>query len=260
MTEPDSPASCPASSSSPSARFTTPSTSSMPPAAAPGTAGTSTTPTFTWAASASSARGITPISSTPGSPLSTVSQQKLATGAFVADVGCGHGASTILMAQAFPASTFVGSDYHSASIEIARDPCRRGGCRRPRSVRGRLRAGVRRHGGYDLVAMFDCLHDMGDPVGQRGMCARPSPMTAPGWSSSRWRRPRRRQPQPGGAGCTTASRRCCAPRRRSRRMSGSPSARRPVPRASGTSPRPVVSPASAASPRRPSTACSKSRP
>ena len=65
-------------------------------------------------------------------------------GALVADVGCGHGASTILLAQAFPNSTFVGSDYHAASIATAQDPRRRGGRRRTRQVRGRLGAGVRR--------------------------------------------------------------------------------------------------------------------
>jgi SAM-dependent methyltransferase len=89
---------------------------------------------------------------------------KLETGAHVADVGCGHGASTILMAQAFPASTFVGSDYHTESIEIARERARAAG------VEDRVRFEIApasgfTGGGYDLVTMFDCLHDMGDPVG-----------------------------------------------------------------------------------------------
>jgi SAM-dependent methyltransferase len=89
---------------------------------------------------------------------------KLERGALVADVGCGHGASTILMAQAFPNSTFVGSDYHDGSIEAARRHAQEAG------VTGRVRfetaaAAAYEGSGYDLVTMFDCLHDMGDPVG-----------------------------------------------------------------------------------------------
>ena len=80
-------------------------------------------------------------------------------------VDCGHGASTILMAQAFPNSTFVGSDYHAGSIETARQRAQEAG------VAARVRfevASASTYGGgtgYDLVTMFDCLHDMGDPVG-----------------------------------------------------------------------------------------------
>jgi SAM-dependent methyltransferase len=90
-------------------------------------------------------------------------QEKLERGALVADVGCGHGASTIILAQAFPQSTFVGSDYHEASIEAARRAAERAG------VADRVRfevAGAADYSGagYDLVCMFDCLHDMGDPV------------------------------------------------------------------------------------------------
>jgi SAM-dependent methyltransferase len=89
---------------------------------------------------------------------------KLERGAAVADVGCGHGASTILMAQSFPRSTFTGSDYHAGSIEIARARAEQAG------VGDRVRFEVApatgfSGGGYDLVTMFDCLHDMGDPVG-----------------------------------------------------------------------------------------------
>jgi SAM-dependent methyltransferase len=89
---------------------------------------------------------------------------KLERGATVADVGCGHGASTILMAQAFPASTFVGSDYHEGSITTARQRAAQAG------VSDRVRFEVAPASsysgtGYDLVTMFDCLHDMGDPVG-----------------------------------------------------------------------------------------------
>jgi SAM-dependent methyltransferase len=89
---------------------------------------------------------------------------KLRAGARVADVGCGHGASTILMAQAFPNSEFVGSDYHLESIVTARARATAAG------VADRVRFEVAPAGefggtGYDLVTMFDCLHDMGDPVG-----------------------------------------------------------------------------------------------
>jgi 2-polyprenyl-3-methyl-5-hydroxy-6-metoxy-1,4-benzoquinol methylase len=89
---------------------------------------------------------------------------KLERGARVADVGCGHGASTILMAQAFPNSTFVGSDYHDGSIETARHRAREAG------VADRVHFHVEPASAYsgteyDLVTMFDCLHDMGDPVG-----------------------------------------------------------------------------------------------
>jgi SAM-dependent methyltransferase len=89
---------------------------------------------------------------------------KLEGGASVADVGCGHGASTILMAQAFPHSAFTGSDYHDGSIETARRHAQEAG------VTGRVHfettpAAGYSGTGYDLVTMFDCLHDMGDPVG-----------------------------------------------------------------------------------------------
>jgi 2-polyprenyl-3-methyl-5-hydroxy-6-metoxy-1,4-benzoquinol methylase len=89
---------------------------------------------------------------------------KLERGALVADVGCGHGASTILMAQAFPNSTFVGSDYHEGSIETARQRAQEAGVSDRVSFQVSPAAGYEGHG-YDLVTMFDCLHDMGDPVG-----------------------------------------------------------------------------------------------
>ncbi len=90
--------------------------------------------------------------------------EQLTQGARVADVGCGHGASTILMAQAFPRSRFVGSDYHAASIEVARERARQAG------VADRVSfdvASAQGFGGsgFDLVTTFDSLHDMGDPVG-----------------------------------------------------------------------------------------------
>jgi SAM-dependent methyltransferase len=91
-------------------------------------------------------------------------EERLMAGATVADVGCGHGASTILMAQAYPASTFVGFDYHEDSIVQARRRAAAAG------VADRVRFEVSpaagfTGGGYDLVTTFDCLHDMGDPVG-----------------------------------------------------------------------------------------------
>jgi SAM-dependent methyltransferase len=91
-------------------------------------------------------------------------QQKLEAGARVADVGCGHGASTILMAKAFPKSTFVGFDYHGPSIENARRAASEAG------VSDRVSfdvATAKDYPGseYDFVTFFDCLHDMGDPVG-----------------------------------------------------------------------------------------------
>jgi SAM-dependent methyltransferase len=90
--------------------------------------------------------------------------EKLELGATVADVGCGHGASTIIMAQAFPNSTFFGFDYHEASIERAREAARAAG------VADRITFEVATAkdypgSGYALVCVFDCLHDMGDPVG-----------------------------------------------------------------------------------------------
>ena len=90
--------------------------------------------------------------------------EKLERGASVADVGCGHGASTILMAQAFPNSTFVGFDYHDGSIEQAR--LRAAEADVTRNATFETAAAKDFPGSdYDLVCMFDCLHDMGDPVG-----------------------------------------------------------------------------------------------
>jgi 2-polyprenyl-3-methyl-5-hydroxy-6-metoxy-1,4-benzoquinol methylase len=89
---------------------------------------------------------------------------KLKKGAKVADVGCGHGSSTVLMAKAYPNSTFVGFDYHDKSIEIARKRAQEAG------VGDRAKFEVARAkdypgSGYDFVTFFDCLHDMGDPAG-----------------------------------------------------------------------------------------------
>ena len=89
---------------------------------------------------------------------------KLEAGAHVADVGCGHGASTILMAQAFPASTFVGFDYHQASIQVAAKRAHAAGVGARVSFEVAPAAAFP-GADYDLVTMFDCLHDMGDPSG-----------------------------------------------------------------------------------------------
>jgi SAM-dependent methyltransferase len=91
-------------------------------------------------------------------------EDKLRRGAKVADVGCGHGASTIVMAQAYPESTFLGIDYHAASIDVARKRAAEAGV--ADRVRFEVAGAADFDGdGYDLVCVFDALHDMGDPVG-----------------------------------------------------------------------------------------------
>lgn len=89
--------------------------------------------------------------------------EKLKAGAKVADVGCGHGASTTLMARAFPNSEFVGYDYHGPSIEVARQRAREASVGNARFETAD--ATGYDETGFDLVCFFDCLHDMGDPVG-----------------------------------------------------------------------------------------------
>src|SRR5208283_1892518 len=89
--------------------------------------------------------------------------EKLERGASVADVGCGHGASIILMAQAYPKSQFIGFDFHQASIDKAHE--RAHAANLADRVRFEKAAAKDFPGTYDLVACFDCLHDMGDPVG-----------------------------------------------------------------------------------------------
>lgn len=91
-------------------------------------------------------------------------EEKLKTGAKVADVGCGHGASTIVMAQAYPNSKFFGFDYHLPSIERATILANEAGVG-DRVKFAQANAKDFPAGNYDLVAFFDCLHDMGDPVG-----------------------------------------------------------------------------------------------
>jgi SAM-dependent methyltransferase len=90
--------------------------------------------------------------------------EKLQRGALVADVGCGQGASTILMAKAFPNSSFYGYDYHPGSIEAAREGAREEGVADRISFEiGAAKSFPTKE--FDLVCFFDCLHDMGDPVG-----------------------------------------------------------------------------------------------
>jgi SAM-dependent methyltransferase len=90
--------------------------------------------------------------------------EKLERGARVADVGCGHGHSTVLMGSAFERSRFVGYDTHGASIEAARANAEAAGVA-DRVVFQQADAASYEAGGYDLICFFDCLHDLGDPVG-----------------------------------------------------------------------------------------------
>jgi SAM-dependent methyltransferase len=100
-------------------------------------------------------------------PSLSVVEEKLKEGGVVADIGCGHGASTIIMAKAYPKSRFYGFDNHEASIAHARQAASDAGV----SDRITFEVADARNfpsgpdGGYDLIAFFDCLHDMGDPVG-----------------------------------------------------------------------------------------------
>jgi 2-polyprenyl-3-methyl-5-hydroxy-6-metoxy-1,4-benzoquinol methylase len=90
-------------------------------------------------------------------------EEKLRRGGKVADVGCGHGASTILLAKAFPKSQIVGFDLHNSSIVVARKRAKAAGLK---NVSFKQADSTKYPGsGYDLVAHFDCLHDMGDPIG-----------------------------------------------------------------------------------------------
>jgi len=89
--------------------------------------------------------------------------RKLTAGARAADVGCGHGASTILMAQAFPNSEFIGIDYHDASIQTARARAAEAGVSNVKFETAD--ATSYQQSGLDFIAIFDCLHDMADPSG-----------------------------------------------------------------------------------------------
>jgi SAM-dependent methyltransferase len=97
-------------------------------------------------------------------PALTGIEEKLKAGGLVADIGCGHGASTIIMAKAYPNSRFRGFDNHAPSIEHARQAAEEAGvgdrCEFEVSSASEIPGE-----GYDMVCFFDCLHDMGDPVG-----------------------------------------------------------------------------------------------
>src|SRR5882762_6142090 len=88
---------------------------------------------------------------------------KLGAGGTVADVGCGHGLSTVMMAQAFPKSQFIGFDFHEGSIAEARQHAKEHGVANARFEVAKAKEFP--GSGYDLVTYFDCLHDMGDPAG-----------------------------------------------------------------------------------------------
>lgn len=87
---------------------------------------------------------------------------KLENGARVADIGCGHGLSTLFMAQAFPKSEFIGFDYHEGSIADARKHAAKHGMK---NLSFEVGLAKEFPGSYDFITLFDCLHDMGDPVG-----------------------------------------------------------------------------------------------
>ena len=105
-----------------------------------------------------------------GSRRSTASSRSSSAARRVADVGCGHGASAIMMAQAFPNSTFTGIDVHAESIETARRRAAEAGVED--RVTFEVADAVEYAGTYDVVAFFDALHDLGDPVGGRPAGAR----------------------------------------------------------------------------------------
>jgi len=96
-------------------------------------------------------------------PSLTGAEKTLADGGQVADIGCGFGASTIIMAQAYPNSTFEGLDYHRPSVEAARDRAAAAGV--ASRVTFRVAGADELTGRYDLITFFDCLHDMPDPLG-----------------------------------------------------------------------------------------------
>ncbi len=220
-------------------------------------AGTSTCTTSTRDASGSSAPATTPTSSPSGCRRSTAWSRSSSAARVVADVGCGHGSSTILMAQAFPHSTFVGSDYHEGSIETAR------AARSEAGVADRVRfevAPAAAYSGvsYDLVTMFDCLHDMGDPVGaSRHVLSTLQLGRHLDDRRAQRRRPHRGQLQPGRPRLLRVLDSAVHARPRCRRTSVSRWGRRPVRRGSATSCGPAGSPASAARRRRRSTSCSR---
>ena len=142
-------------------------------------------------------------------------QGKLTEGVTVADVGCGRGASTILLAQAYP-ELDLRRLRHPRTVDRRRPRCGRKRRRwRPRAFRGRIGPGLPRHR-YALVCIFDALHDMGDPVGAAGTSARRWQTTARGCSSSRWPAIPFPRISTRSGGCSTRRRRLvCTPSARS---------------------------------------------
>jgi len=152
---------------------------------------------------------------------------KLQAGARVADVGCGHGASTIIMAQAYPKSHFWGFDYHEGSIKGARKAAERAG------VGDRCTfevASSKAYPGkdYDLVAVFDCLHDMGDPVGASAHVRSTLKPDGTWLIIEPFANDELEQNLNPWAACSTAPRLCSARRHRRRRKWDSPWARKPA--------------------------------
>jgi len=179
-------------------------------------------------------------------------EEKLKAGAKVADIGCGHGASTIIMAKAHPSSTFIGFDYHEGSIDRARTLAREAGVEKNCKFE-RARAQDFPGTGYDLVAFFDCLHDMGDPTGaarhvKKSLAADGSWMIVEPMAHDRVSRTSIRSDA-----SSTRSRRSSAHRLRARRKAPCASARRRGRRACVRWSVRAVSPAFAARPRRLST-------
>jgi len=95
--------------------------------------------------------------------------ERLERGAKVADIGCGHGVSTVLMAQAYPRSDFLGVDYHAESIATAKKRAREHGVSRNTRFKTATAKNFK-GGGFDLICFMDCLHDLGDPVGALFHC------------------------------------------------------------------------------------------
>ena len=212
-----------------------------------GMAGTSTTTTCSLAASCCSAPGYTANPSRPGCPRSTVSRTSRA-GGRVADVGCGLGSSSVLLAQAFPRATVSASDYHEDSVRLARKRVAEAGVADRVSVET-ASAQAFSGTGYDLVATFDCLHDMGDSLARPATSAPRWPPTAPGWWSSRGPATPSRTTSIRSVAPTTASPFLCVPNARSS-PAATASAPRPVRPPSGRSPRTPGSPGSAGRRRR----------
>ena len=135
----------------------------MPSGAGAACRGASTTPACSRAPSGSSGRATGPTCRRSGSRPSTGSRTKLRAGARVADVGCGHGASAVVMADAYPASRVWGFDFHGPSVETARQRAEEAGVGDRTTFEEADAKGY--DGTFDLICFFDCLHDMGDPVG-----------------------------------------------------------------------------------------------